>query len=77
VTTVSPGFIHSPLADRNKFNMPFIMPADEAAKTIVRGLLAGETEIHFPKRLSWPMKALTALPRPLYEALGWRIMGGR
>ncbi|HLF76948.1 MAG TPA: SDR family NAD(P)-dependent oxidoreductase [Dehalococcoidia bacterium] len=77
VTTVNPGFVRSPLSDRNRFTMVFIMSAEDAARIIVKGMLAGETEIHFPKRLSWLMKGFTALPRPLYEMLAWRIMGGR
>jgi short-subunit dehydrogenase len=76
VTTVNPGFVRSPLSDRNKFAMAFIVSAEEAAQRIVKGMLDGETEIHFPKRLSWFLKGLTALPRPVYERLAWRIMGG-
>ena len=54
----------------------FTISAEEAAAIIVRGLLDGQTEIHFPKRLSWPLKVMTALPRPVYEALARRMMSG-
>lgn len=77
VTTVNPGFIKSPLTDRNKFRMPFIIGAEEAARLIVKGLLEDETEIHFPKRLSWFTKVFTALPRSVYEDLSYRTMKRR
>lgn len=69
VTTVNPGFVRTGLTANNDFPMPFIMPADAAARRIVRGLLRGDAEIHFPRRLSWPLKLVTALPRPAYEWL--------
>jgi hypothetical protein len=50
------------------------MSADAAAATIVKGLLAGEEEVHFPKRLSWPAKAFTSLPRPVYEYLARKLI---
>jgi short-subunit dehydrogenase len=77
VTTVNPGFVKTPLTDRNKFWMPFMISPEESARIIVKGLLDGETEIHFPKRLSWYLKILTALPRPVYESLAARTMGAR
>ena len=64
VTTMNPGFVKTPLTDLNHFSMPFMISADDASQAIVQGLLKGETEIHFPKRLSWPLKLLTALPLP-------------
>ena len=76
VTTINPGFVKTALTDQNQFSMPFRISAEEAAAIIIKGLLKGETEIHFPKRLSWPLKLMTALPRPLYEKLALRLMGG-
>ena len=69
VTTVNPGFVKTRLTDENDFPMPFLMKPEAAARAIVEGMLAGHTEIHFPKRLSIPLKLITALPRPLYERL--------
>ncbi len=76
VTTVSPGFVKTALTDQNEFKMPFRISGEEAARVILQGMLAGETEIHFPKRLSWPIKLMTAMPRPLYERLARRTMSG-
>jgi short-subunit dehydrogenase len=77
VVTLSPGFVETPLTEKNDFAMPFMIEADEAADRIVEGLLKGEAEIHFPKRLSIPVKLFTALPRPAYEAIAGRLMGGK
>ena len=74
VTTINPGFVKSALVERNRLRMPFMLPADDAAGRIVRGLIAGDEEIHVPRRLSWPAKMVTGLPRPVYEALARRFM---
>jgi hypothetical protein len=54
--------------------MPFMLTPEQSADAIVKGLLAGHEEIHFPKRLSWPLKLFTALPRPVYEFLARKLM---
>jgi short-subunit dehydrogenase len=77
VTTVNPGFIDTALTSGNRFRMPFMLTADEAAVRIVQGLVSGDREIHFPRRLSWPAKVITALPRPIYEGLARRFMTRR
>jgi len=75
VTTVNPGWIRTPLTEHSRSRMPFIISAEEAARRIVEGMLKGEPEIHFPKRLSWPAKLFTALPRPIYETIARRTAG--
>jgi short-subunit dehydrogenase len=75
VTLINPGFVRTPLTDRNTFYMPFMLEADDAAERIVRGLERRKKEIHFPARLSWPMKVMRVLPYPVYERL-MRLAGG-
>jgi short-subunit dehydrogenase len=74
VVTINPGFVDTPLTRNNDFPMPFLIPSQEAADRIMKGLLSGEREIHFPKRLTWTLKLLTALPDPLYERIAARFM---
>ena len=69
VTVINPGFVRTPLTDRNQFTMPFLVEADDAAERIVRGLERGKKEIHFPAPMSWTAKVLRVLPYPLYERL--------
>ena len=69
VVVVSPGFVKTPLTDRNDFPMPFLVTAEDAAERIVSGLARGQNEIAFPKRFTWMLKALGALPRPLIDRM--------
>lgn len=56
VTSVFPGFVKTPLTDKNHFAMPFILPVDEAAGRIVESLASRPTHFTFPKRLHWLLK---------------------
>ena len=50
-TTICPGFIETPLTDKNRFYMPFLMKADKASKIIRKRLEKSPALIAFP----WPM----------------------
>ncbi len=69
VTVINPGFVRTPLTDRNTFAMPGLIDADAAARIIIRGLARRKKEIHFPAAFSWTMKALRVLPYPVFERL--------
>jgi NAD(P)-dependent dehydrogenase (short-subunit alcohol dehydrogenase family) len=66
VYLINPGFVETPLTAKNRFPMPFLIPADAAAREIVRGLERGAFEIHFPRRFSRLLKFLNQLPDFLY-----------
>ena len=66
VQVVNPGFIKTPLTDKNEFPMPFLMPVDKAVDQFYRGLLGNRFEITFPKRFTWMLKALRLLPYAVY-----------
>jgi short-subunit dehydrogenase len=69
IKLISPGFVRTPLTDKNPFPMPFIIEPEDAAERIVTGLLTSKYEIHFPRRLTWLMKILKRLPAPLFFAI--------
>jgi short-subunit dehydrogenase len=69
VTVVNPGFVRTPLTDRNAFRMPFLMPVERAAEAMVRDIERGKKESHFPFLFSWIVKGLRILPYPIYERL--------
>ncbi|OEY67635.1 SDR family NAD(P)-dependent oxidoreductase [Marinobacter sp. X15-166B] len=69
VVIVSPGFVKTPLTDRNDFVMPFLISAENAAQRVLKGLQRGRNHIHFPKRLTWPLKLLSALPQSAIDRL--------
>lgn len=66
VQLMCPGFVKTPLTDRNSFPMPFLVPLDDAVQRILRGLAGNRFEITFPRRLAWSLKLLRCLPYPLY-----------
>lgn len=66
---VNPGFVRSPLTDKNDFKMPFLMEAEDAAQAIMRDLPRQNFEIVFPKRFAYLMKLLRILPYWLYFKL--------
>ena len=62
VSVISPGFIKTPLTDKNDFPMPFLRSVEFAAEKIYTGLTKSNSlEIHFPKQLTLILKFLTAL----------------
>ena len=66
VYLVNPGFVRTPLTDKNEFRMPALISAEEAAQEIIRGFAAGRFEIHFPKRFTLWLKLMKLLPYRLY-----------
>ncbi len=69
VIVVSPGFVKTPLTDQNDFPMPFLVSAEDAAGRILSGLKKGKREIAFPKRFTWSLKLLGALPQGLIDKM--------
>jgi short-subunit dehydrogenase len=70
VCLVSPGFIQTPMTDKNDFKMPFLKTADYAADKIYDGLInKNNFEIHFPKTLTLILKFLSFLPNSIYFSL--------
>ncbi len=70
VCLVSPGFIKTPMTDKNDFKMPFLKTAEYAADKIYDGLVNKNIfEIHFPKSLTLILKLFSFLPSKLYFSL--------
>ena len=69
VYLIMPGFVKTPLTDKNDFAMPHLISAEEAATEIIAGLRAGDFEIHFPRAFTRQLKLLRLLPYRLYFPL--------
>lgn len=62
VSVICPGFVETPLTDKNDFPMPGKITAAESAIYIAQGIYKKQEEIHFPKVFSFIMKSLASLP---------------
>jgi len=62
VSAVSPGFVKTPLTDRNDFPMPAQISAEQAAEHIIKGMRKRHFDIHFPKRFTRILRMISLLP---------------
>lgn len=67
VTSVSPGFVETPLTDVNDFQMPMRISVTEASRAIRSGITKGKQQIYFPKVFGWILRLLNKLP------LAWQL----
>lgn len=71
VTTISPGFVDTPLTQQNNHNMPFLMSAEKAAKIMKKGLDRKKALIVYPWQMKLAVTILSKMPRSWYR----RLMG--
>ncbi len=69
VSYIAPGFVETPLTDRNDFPMPMRVDVYYASAQIQKGLEKGNWLIHFPKNFTWLLKAIGVLPARLQHFL--------
>ncbi len=75
VSVVCPGYVDTPLTEQNDYRMPGLISAEQAALEIVDGWRRGRFEIHFPKRFTLWVKALSHLGEALYFRTVRRVTG--
>ena len=69
VVTITPGYIATPLTARNPYPMPFLLPADEAARRFARAIERGSSYTVIPWQMALVAKTLRLLPNWLYDRL--------
>lgn len=69
VTTVNPGFVATPMTEKNRFRMPFLMGPDQAARIIAGGLERKARVVEFPLPMSLLMRMIRLLPDAVFERL--------
>lgn len=62
VVTVFPGFVETPLTDKNTFDMPMIVSVNQASEAIRKQLDAGKSHIYFPARFTGILRFIALLP---------------
>lgn len=73
IITVKPGFVRTPMTDKNKFKMPLLMHADKAAHIIIEGIKKEKRLIQFPLPMVWLTRLVGLLPGRLYEWLAVKL----
>ena len=74
VTVISPGFVDTPLTERNDFPMPLSWPADKAARHIFAKLEKRPLEIAFPALFIATLWPLSKLPNRAQLIIGKRML---
>lgn len=69
VVNISPGYIDTPMTQRNPYPMPFLLTAGEAARRMVRAIDSGVRSTVIPWQMGIVGALLRGLPNPLYDAL--------
>ena len=73
VVTICPGFIATPMTEKNPYPMPFILEANDAARRIVRVLDSSKSFAVIPWQMAIVGRLLKLLPIALFD----RMMAGR
>ncbi|HXE49734.1 MAG TPA: SDR family oxidoreductase [Ramlibacter sp.] len=73
VVTICPGYVATPLTERNRYGMPFLMQPRDFAQQAFRAIEAGTSYRVIP----WQMGVVTKLLRLLPNALFDRALAGR
>jgi hypothetical protein len=68
VVTIAPGYIDTPLTRRNRYPMPFLMPADRFADAAFETIVAGRSYRVIPWQMGLIAKLLRLLPNALFDA---------
>ena len=76
VSVVAPGFVQTPLTDRNDFPMPQRIPVERAVDYMLAGMKARQPEIDFPPAFSRALRALRLLPAGWRNRLYQRLVRG-
>jgi short-subunit dehydrogenase len=68
VVTIAPGYIATPMTAVNTYPMPFLLPADEAARRFAAAIERGSSFTVIPWQMGVVAKLLRLLPNPLFDA---------
>ncbi|MFO1322639.1 MAG: SDR family oxidoreductase [Burkholderiales bacterium] len=73
VVTICPGFVATPLTERNPYPMPFLLQPDKAARLMARAIARRRRFYVLPWQMALLGKVLRVAPRALYD----RVFAGR
>ena len=73
VITIAPGYIDTPLTRKNRYPMPFLMPADVFADKAFASITAGTRYRVIPWQMGWVARLMRLIPDALWD----RILAGQ
>ncbi|PTT19748.1 short-chain dehydrogenase [Acidovorax sp. HMWF029] len=73
VVTISPGYIDTPLTQKNRYGMPFLMQPGDFADRAFRAITAGVSYRVIPWQMGVVAKLLRLLPNAVFD----RVLAGR
>ncbi|WP_208277014.1 SDR family oxidoreductase [Massilia oculi] len=69
VVTIAPGYIDTPMTSKNRFPMPFLMPADRFAAQAASVIARGDSYRVLPWQMGFVAKLLRLLPDFVFDRL--------
>eukprot|EP01126_Amoeba_proteus_P001941 TRINITY_DN10603_c0_g1_i1.p1 TRINITY_DN10603_c0_g1~~TRINITY_DN10603_c0_g1_i1.p1 ORF type:complete len:286 (+),score=60.91 TRINITY_DN10603_c0_g1_i1:90-947(+) len=69
VTLIRPGFVQTPMTDKNSFSMPFIIDSEEASRIMLRGISADVAVLSYPTVPSLVSSLFRIIPENLSSML--------
>jgi short-subunit dehydrogenase len=72
VVTICPGYIRTPMTAANRYRMPFLIDADDAARRMARVIAARRRFAVIPWQMALVSIVLRSLPRWLFDRLAAR-----
>jgi short-subunit dehydrogenase len=69
VVTIAPGYIRTPMTDKNDYAMPFMLEADVAAHRFARAIAAGVSYAVIPWQMGIVAKLMRLLPNFVFDRL--------
>ncbi len=69
VVNIQPGFIKTPLTDKNNFKMPFLMELDASVEKIFKAIQKDKKEYAFPFLFAFAAKNLSRLPTAIRDKI--------
>lgn len=69
VVTIAPGYIDTPMTAANPYSMPFLLPADVAARRMACAIASGTSYTVIPWQMGVVAKLLRLLPNRVFDAV--------
>ncbi|MCF7808730.1 MAG: SDR family NAD(P)-dependent oxidoreductase [Candidatus Marinimicrobia bacterium] len=67
VTDISPGFVRTPMTDKNTIPMPFMIDVDVATKKVIQAIERGRKRFTFPWQMAIIIHLVKAMPDFIFD----------